>query len=300
MNAFSMPFASPLSRSRRTWAAGLALWGLGAAAHATDCQLACKGGPCAVSCADSPCLFSPGGAAVTLNKDLLQPVRGCEFLKNGDQSALELRYRHKGRWFSPPGGVDNGKALRELFAQFPPDPCGVPSPDCLQKRMAGMVASIGGHGIDDKPSQPGGEGDPCSLGLPCGAVVPPTDAWRFRLVDATLAGTWTVRLARGTPPPGQPAEMSVRIDKGLVAAKGAWFMPGAQYVYRFADAAGRRNASGEFSVISRTTADALHTLTQRRVSQGLSQGVAWSDTLGANNLEWDAHQLLLAPGETRR
>ncbi len=300
MNASSMRLPAPGARPRGTWAAGLLLGMLGGAAHAADCQLACLSTEkCDVRCAQSSCVLNLQGKEIELDASSLKSVRGCEHLELGATGRLELRYRHKGRWFWPPGGVRNGQKLGSILEQYPPDACGVPSPECLQNRMAGMVASVGGHGIDDKLSQPAGQGDPCRLGLPCGAVVPPGASWRVRLVDPALSGTWTVRLARGTPPAGQPAEVAVRIDRGQGTAAGAWFVPGAQYAYRFADAAGRHDATGEFSVISQTTAQALRTLTQRRMAQGLSEGVAWSDTLAANNLEWDAYQLSLDPKGAR-
>ncbi len=285
------------ARSRVAVAAGLAVAGLGlaSAAQAIDCQLGC------IAPKDASCeLTTAGGAKAEASRTELRTTAGCELLTVGAvaNGRFELRYRHKGRWFTPPEGVEPG-SLKRIFDKYPPDPCSVPSPACIQARMNGMVAAVGGHGIDNKDSKPGGEGNPCQWGLPCGVVLPPPETWTFRLADAALSGTWTARLARGTPVPGQPAEVSVYIDKGLARLGGRPFAPGAQYVYRFVDDAGRASSSGEFSVASRATRDTLQTLMQRRVAQGLPEGIAWADTLAANNHDWDAFQLSLLPPENR-
>jgi len=261
--------------------------------HASECHLACVG-------KDPNCtLKSPAGVGETVGRNY-RKVSNCPSLNwepSGDQR-LELRYRHKGRWFSPASGVPAGP-LKPIFDKYPADACSIPSPDCIQARMNGMVAAVGGHGIDDKASKPGGEGNPCLIALPCGVVLPPSETWDFRLADAGISGTWTLKLARGTPPPGQPPEVSVYIKQGLARMPGAWFAPGAQYVYRFVDDAGRASSTGEFSIASRATRDSLQALTQRRVAQGLPESIAWADTLAANQLEWDAYQLTLTAKEPR-
>lgn len=265
--------------------------------HAIDCQLACISPDPKAVCD----VKSPAGATESVGVNAFKFVTNCQLLTAGTPTVerrLEMRYRHKARWFSPPGGVEAG-SLQKVFDKYPPDPCGVPSPACIQARMNGMVAAIGGHGIDDKVSKPGGDGNPCQIALPCGVVLPPPDPWNFRLTDAAISGTWTVKLARGTPPPGQPPEVSVYIDKGVARLAGRWFMPGSQYVYRFVDDAGRASSTGEFSVASRATRDTLQTLMQRRVAQGLPEGAAWADTLAANNHDWDAFQLTLVSQENR-
>jgi hypothetical protein len=267
------------------------------ASQAIDCQLACVSANKDAACQ----LSSPAGSPHQIGVNVYRVVSNCQLLAVGtlpSDRRIELRYRHKARWFSPPGGVEAGP-LQRVFDKYPPDPCSVPSPGCIQARMNGMVAAVGGHGIDDKASKPGGEGNPCSIALPCGAVLPPPETWSFRLADTRISGTWTVRLARGTPPPGQAPEMSVYIDKGAARLAGAWFAPGAQYVYRFVDDAGRASSTGEFSIVSRATRDTLHTLMQRRVAQGLPEGMAWADTLAANQHEWDAFQLSLVSQESR-
>lgn len=267
------------------------------ASHAVDCHLACvsqKG--------DAQChLNSPSGPVPAIGRNAFKSVADCQLLTVGKQSGdgrVELRYHHKARWFSPSEGVNEGP-LQKVFDKYPPDSCSVPSPRCIQSRMNGMVASIGGHGIDDKASKPGGEGNPCLIGLPCGVVLPPSEVWSFRLADAGVSGTWTVKLARGVPPPGLPAEVSTYVDRGVARVAGAWFAPGTQYVYRFVDDAGRVSSTGEFSVASRATHETLRKLMQRRVAQGLPEGMAWPDTLVANNHEWDALQLSLIPQESR-
>lgn len=268
--------------------------------HAVDCQLACVSATDGKPSCDAK--LPTGKLVTTIGQNAYQTATDCEAIKVGPPSKevsgrVELRYRHKGRWFAPPERVDG--ALEIIFKKYPADPCGVPSPTCIQARMNGMVAAVGGHGIDDKVSKPGGEGNPCQLGLPCGVVLPPPETWNFRLADAGISGTWTVKLARGTPLAGQPPEVSVYIVKGAARLTGTWFTPGAQYVYRFVDDAGRASSSGEFSVASRATRDTLQTLMQRRVAQGLPEGIAWADTLAANNHDWDAFQLSLISQEPR-
>ncbi len=269
-----------------------------AASHAVDCQMACISKDPKSDCQ----LSSPSGRTISVDH-LYRQYPNCELLSlpsnsSSNGSPLILRYRHKTRWFSPPGGISSG-ALQAVFAKYPADACSVPSPTCIQARMNGMVAAIGGHGIDNKDSKPGGEGNPCLIGLPCGVVLPPAETWNFRLADAGISGTWTIRLARGTPMPGQSAETSVYIRQGAARLPGTWFAPGAQYVYRFVDDAGRVSSSGEFSIASRATRDTLQTLMQRRVAEGLPEGIAWADTLAANNHDWDAYQLSLAQEPSR-
>jgi hypothetical protein len=270
-----------------------------ATSHAVECQMACvsKGGK-------PVCKLSSSSGAITTVDHYYRTYSSCEFLTplTADASAaatLILRYRHKSRWFTPPEGVGPAP-LQTVFAKYPADTCSVPSPNCIQARMNGMVAAIGGHGIDNKDSKPGGEGNPCQIALPCGVVLPPPEPWSFRLADAGISGTWTIRLARGTPPPGQSAETSVYIKQGVARLPGTWFAPGAQYTYRFVDDAGRVSSTGEFSVASRATRDTLQTLAQRRVAEGLPDHIAWADTLAANNHDWDAYQLTLAAQEPSR
>ncbi|WP_295644901.1 hypothetical protein [uncultured Methylibium sp.] len=284
-------------RGRFAVGAGVALAGLAlsSGARAIDCQLGC------VAPKDASCeLRTAAGVKTDVSRTELRTTPACELLTAGTvaNGRFELRYRHKGRWFTPPEGVEPGP-LKRIFDKYPPDPCGVPSPACIQARMNGMVAAIGGHGIDNKDSKPGGEGNPCQIALPCGVVLPPPETWNFRLAGAAISGTWTVKLARGTPPAGQPPEVSVYIDKGVARLSGTWFAPGTQYVYRFVDDAGRASSTGEFSVASRATRDTLQTLMQRRVAQGLPEGIAWADTLAANNHDWDAFQLSLISQEPR-
>ncbi len=285
--------------SRQTWGAWLAavVVGLLAASpsHAIDCHLACV-----TTVKDAQCaLKSPAGVRETID-GRYRKVSNCELLTPEElpDRRLELRYRHKSRWFTPPGGVGK-EPLHAIFQKYPADACSIPSPDCIQARMNGMVAAIGGHGIDDKTSKPGGEGNPCLIALPCGVVLPPPETWDFRLADAAISGTWTAKLARGTPPPGQPPEVSVYIRQGVARMPGAWFAPGAQYIYRFVDDAGRASSTGEFSIASRATRATLQSLAQRRVAQGLPENIAWADTLAANQHEWDAYQLTLTAQEPR-
>lgn len=206
-----------------------------------------------------------------------------------------LRYRHAGQWFNPPELLGQAASLRVVFDKYRADECGVPHPDCVQKRMQTKQAGIGGHGIDGQPSAPGGSGEPCSLGLPCARVLPPPLQWNFQLEDPSLDGQWVVQIARGTPPSSVPRQFTAPVAAGIVSADGALFSPGATYVYRLVDAAGGVRATGEFSLLSRPLVQTLRGLAAKRVEAGQSESTAWVDVLAANEMDWDAYQLSL-PG----
>ena len=264
------------------------LLGLGASARAqTD------SGDCYAACATAG--SSPSVCALLGGPELntsYQRVTACR-AKKVAQGAVLLRYRHKGEWFTPPAALAKDAELKTVFEAFRPDACSIPTPACTQQRMATKVAAIGGHGIDGQASKPAGEGDPCSLGLPCGRIVPPATEWRFRLEDTTLQGQWVVRIARGEPPAGVPKEFSLPVVAGAVTANGAQFAPGAVYVYRLSDSAGKTRTSGEFSLLSRPLHEALRGFAAKRVAAGQSEATAWVDSLVANELDWDAYQATL-------
>ncbi|HEX6363661.1 MAG TPA: hypothetical protein VFZ93_11925 [Albitalea sp.] len=280
---------SPRHRApSRAWPAALAVaCGVlaGPAVRAADCQMACRGKDCLVQ--------GPAGEA-TLSDERYETFSGCEQhrIVKGD---VELRYKHRKAWFSPPEAITG--ALAEVFRKFPADTCSLPTKPCLQQRMQSLAGAVGGSGIDDRISEPAGRGDPCAMGFPCDRIVPPPQAWRFALGDASLSGTWVVRLARGIVAGGQGSQTIGRVERGVVTADGRWFLPGTQCVYAFVDDDGKPLATGQFSVVSRTTHDNLQELARRRVAKGLPPAIAWIDTLMASQLEWDAMQGTLRPKE---
>jgi len=276
------------TRSRRRW---LRRCALAAAAWAASLPAAAQGDPfdlCYAACVAAGCRLSSstpavGPAYVLLEACSRQSVAG---------GAVRLRYRHKGQWFSPPSAAAAPTALAALLERFPPDPCPVPTPGCLQQRMSSRVASIGGHGIDGQASRPGGSGEPCAIGLPCGRIAVPGTPWRFTLTDGAAHGVWTVRIARGASPPGVPGEFGVEVVDGQVQTDGARFSPGASYVYRLSFPDGSTRATGEFSLLSRPLMVALRSAAARRVAEGQNEADAWVDALAANELDWDAWQAM--------
>lgn len=254
-------------------------------ARPTDCYVACStGAACGLTPAD--------GKRPELDSINYRVVVSCE-KRSVDKGEVLLRYRHAGQWFSPPKALGVNEALDKVFAQFPADPCSIPTPKCIAQRMKVKVAGIGGHGIDGQVSTPGGSGDPCSLALPCGRILPPAAAWRFRLEDPALNGRWRVQILRGTPPPGAPTQFDAALQAGVVSADGSLLAPGASYAYQLIDAAGAVRASGEFSLLSRPLVQTLHGFAAKRVAAGQGETTAWIDTLAANELDWDAYQLTL-------
>lgn len=249
-------------------------------AGAIDCQLACKSGECKLNGAGSARSIPAGRFVVFPN---------CE-LSAVDGGSAEMRYKHKKGWFTPPG--DATGPLADVFKRYPADACSVPDRNCLQQRMNGLTGAVGGSGIDNRVSQPAGQGDPCALGFPCGRVLPPSNPWRFSLGDASLSGTWVVQLGRGKVSASQAPQSIGRVERGLVMADGRWFEPGSHCTYAFVNDAGATVVTGEFTVVSRNTQDNLQELLRRRQSAGSPQALAWLDTLMSSGLEWDAIQTL--------
>lgn len=256
---------------------GLLLWT--SPAQAAHCKIACKGGACSVTSTDSrqaPPQAAEGRWTTVPNCDQLQVVAGV----------LELRYLHRGRWFMP-APQQATIALKDVFKKNPADTCSVVTPVCLQQNLDAKQAAVGGHGIDNRMSKPGGEGNPCARGLPCGSVLPRADTIMLRLLDGNAQGQLQVRAARG-----QTAEFQAPIQNGRASLSGASLQPGGLYVYQFIDAAGKTVASGEFSMLSAAMTERLRQrAAQRQEQQGLSAAQAWYDTLLENQLLWDALQL---------
>lgn len=255
------------------------LWG---SAWASDCKLACKNEPCELSCKGKPCDPTAHGQPVPGKWSYAKQCDAMEVVKG----MVELRYMHKNRWFVPPAQA-KGTSLAAVFSSFPADACAVLTPQCVQSSMAAKQAAVGGHGIDNRVSKPGGEGDPCTRGLPCGSVLPRAEPIALHLTDSHAQGLLTVRAARG-----QASEVQATVQGGRASLDGTRLQPGGLYVYQYNDAAGKVLASGEFSMLSASMAERLRLrAAQRQEQQGLSTAQAWYDTLLENQLLWDALQL---------
>lgn len=251
------------------------LLGLSQAASAHDCKMACV---------KDRCEIVPGEERQPL-AGKWQLFRQCE-KQQVREGTVELRYMHKSRWFIAPPQA-KGQALAKVFSDYPPDACAVLSAACVQTAMSAKQAAVGGHGLDNRVSKPGGVGDPCTLGLPCGPVLPRAEPIALRLLDGQAQGLLSLRAARG-----QAAETQVAVTGGRASLDGAWLQPGGLYVYQFNDASGRPIASGEFSMLSSSMAERLRQrAAQRQELQGFSAAQAWYDTLLENLLLWDALQL---------
>lgn len=279
-------------RNLRLLLKGVVLVWLGVAASAAlsnevQCWVNCRPGM-------QDCSLSSPGMTVADPKLTLSDQRAVLVLRCGERRVSRgeviVRYLHARRLFVSPKPLTEDKAIAELFDSHKPDACSVPSSDCLQKAQQGLKAAAGGHGIDGQASAPAGQGEPCSLGLPCGNVMPPPVAWQFQLHDGAFEGIWRTRVLRGQPPPGVPAQADAAVAGGLVAADGSKFAPGITYAYVLVSRDGSTRASGEFTVQSASQHAALRRLVDRRIESGLPAEVAWLDALAANQLDWDAIQ----------
>ncbi len=207
-----LPFACP--------ALGLALlapWSVAGSDHTA----------CLLSCAERPtCSVNEGAKRVIeLRKDTFIRHMACESLKVDTDAKVLMRYRHDGKWFQP-RPLDKDMKLETVISQNKPDACGVPTPDCLQSRMATKTAAVAGHGVDSQTAVPAGIGEPCAKGLPCGVVMPPPASWKFRLEDPAQDGNWSTRIVRGASPAGVPAEFASPVAAGVVTVDGTRFSQG--------------------------------------------------------------------------
>jgi hypothetical protein len=279
------------ARVLRCLAWALVFWTASSASVATAKDIQCWVN-CAVGSKD--CALSAPGTVVADAKLSLSDRRSVLVSRCDERRVVQgeviVRYLHARRLFVSPQPLVLNKPLAELFAQNKPDDCSVPSSECLQKSMQGLKAAAGGHGVDSQASAPAGQGEPCSLGLPCGTVMPPPAAWQFALRDAAFDGLWRTRVLRGQPAPGAPSQAEGAVTGGVVAADGSQLAPGVTYAYVLQARDGSTRASGEFTVQSAAQNAALRRLVERRMQAGLPEEVAWLDALAANQLDWDAVQ----------
>jgi len=242
---------------------------------------------CLLSCFKQHACAVKTPALLQLNGDNFVRWESCNTAQVESGSVL-VRYRSGGAWFSPTEAPGPGASLGAIFDKNRPDqPCSVPTTDCLQARMSTKVAATAGHGIDGQQAAPGGTGQPCRRGLPCGLVLAPQGTWQFKL-DEAIDGQWQVRLLRGEARPGSPREWSAPVTAGVVKADGQLFEAGRVYAYSLVDRSRAVIATGEFETVGAKRIEILQRLAQRRVSEGMSERAAWIDTLLNAELEWDA------------
>ena len=255
-----------------------------------------EGSACWAICArGTACALSPlpdetqRGREPRLNDQMLHLVQNCgaRQVAKGD---VMVRYRHQKRMFVTPTPLKPDAKVADLFASRPPDACSVTTLKCLQHEMQVLKASAGGHGIDGQASAPAGQGEPCSLGLPCGTVMPPPPSWQFRLEDSGFDGIWRTQILRGQAAAGRAAQNDAAVAGGVVSADGSSFAPGVTYAYALVSKDGTTRASGEFTVQSSAQHAALRRLVDKRIEAGLPEAAAWLDALAANQLDWDAIQ----------
>jgi hypothetical protein len=241
---------------------------------------------CLLSCVNQPSCEVSIAKRLRLSGDTFTYEVSCDAARVVSGNVL-VRYRRKGAWFSPPEAPKENDVLDSLFKSYPPDACSVPTPGCLQSRLNSKVAAIAGHGIDGQQASPGGSGDPCKRGLPCGLVLAPQANWQFKL-NEPFDGQWQVRLLRGEPRPGGAKEWIAPIAAGVVTADGQQFEAGRVYAYRLVDRSRAVVATGEFETVGAKRMEILQRLAQRRVSEGMPERAAWIDTMLNAELEWDA------------
>jgi len=253
-------------------------------------------GYCMLACSQASCLVSTASSSST-------PVPVKQWTRFADCKSIEvelgtveLGYLHKGRWLRPSFSSGEKGKVKAQFESKPADkPCAIITSECVQKQAMAKTAAVGGHGIDSRAALPGGEGEPCTLGLPCGAVLPAEQPREVRLGNAGLqARQLQLRIARGQARPPYAAQQSLSVSEGRLQVPGNALQAGSVYEYSLLDGAGQVLARGEFSTISGKSAQQLQQLAKQRSGQGQDPALALYDALVDNELWWDA--LLLEQG----
>jgi hypothetical protein len=200
-----------------------------------------------------------------------------------------LRYRHNNIAFKTI--LSDQIKVADLFAKYPPDPCGLGDLTCYQQQM-NKRGVPGGRGADGRAGLPQGEGDPCLLGLPCGRIAVLPGAWTLLLTDDALDGALNVKTVRS--PDGSAGTQLLAVNKGRIDVADGLFKPGALYGYELRNAAGQPVATGEFRVLAGAQMAALQGSAAQRTGGEDSREDAWLKTLTENGLEWNVYQFLSA------
>lgn len=156
------------------------------------------------------------------------------------------------------------------------------STNCDPSEYSGTSASIGGKGIDDN-SQFNSNGSACSLGLPCGNVLPSQTAVRVSL-DSPASAVTGITLAQFR---SRKASIDLPVKKQSVEIPAAYFQPSETYVYKVMSGE-KEIASGYYQVAATKDVDAyLEELGLEKIDSGAETMVL----LFEEGFLWDADRL---------
>lgn len=248
------------------------------AARANDCWLRCEGtAECQVEVSNA----SP----IKVNGRFEVPPSPCSklgMLMSGTR--VEGMARTKNGEVMPFAAVGEQK-VSVAFGKLGLVDCAYSDKGCREQRDKAMIAGRAGKAFDGpaghKPS-----GTPCAIGLPCGVVLAPPQAWSLRIEDpraaeATLQIT-ALRNATGS--------VDVAVRDGGVQVPAGFVRAGASYSYALSSRGGEVIAAGQFSAAAPAIEADLRAEESKALAAGLSPLAARLKALLVNELDWDAMQ----------
>lgn len=173
---------------------------------------------------------------------------------------------------------------RQHEAAFADAICAGLSGPCAEQRDAERQVKLLGRGIDDVKAQRVGE--PCALGLPCGAILLPDGDLTLGLADGAAGQVKLTQIRGGR------AEWQGSVDAGTVTVPRAALMPAGVYRIDRLLPGGAVAATSEFSVLSaRMQGDITTAMAQAAAAPG---GGLFDivEVLLRNGLSFDAQQRL--------
>lgn len=262
--------------------AAAAFW-FGSAAAATPAHCWAR---CVSVAPEAACTLPPPPLQLHWDRDT--EFRDCAVL-GPRQGKVQVRYRRNNMPFT--AVATDKRSVADLLAQSPADPCGLGDLKCQQQQMNARGAPSGAHGADGRVGQAGGQGAPCSLGLPCGEIGIRSGAWTILLQDAAFDGAWVVSTIRS--PQGEVLrDQRLAVDKGIVKVPAGLLKASTLYGYQLKNLSGETVAGGEFAVLPDSAARGLKRAADERIARGARPEDAWLETLVENQLEWNVHQFL--------
>jgi hypothetical protein len=158
-------------------------------------------------------------------------------------------------------------------------------PACAESIDIARVAGVGGKGIDASGSRRVGQ--PCAIGLPCGAILRPGGALAFQMLpEAPASGRLQLTALRGARGSASVAVVDHRVELPPATLQG-----GAAYGYALFNEAGTEIAAGEFEVLSaKMQADVEADMADLKRKDPTLDSLAVIAILLDNKLEWDAFQ----------
>lgn len=158
-------------------------------------------------------------------------------------------------------------------------------PACAESIDIARVAGIGGKGIDGAGSRRVGQ--PCALGLPCGAILQPRGALAFQMMpEAPAAGRLQLMGLRGGRGTSSVAVVDRRIEWPPAALQS-----GAAYAYALFNEAGAEVAAGEFEVLSaKMQSDVEADIADLKRKDAALESLEYIGILLDHKLEWNAFQ----------